>query len=462
MMKLHKNIRIIVTVCILFALAVPVNFTKCDEEKVGFFSDLSVGEWYYNSVATLVNHDVVATGDKFYAEAPASRKDIALYLYNLNNSLGIKSALAESVPFEDVKDDEYYDAVSWAYENRIISGYQDNTFRPEAQCSREQMCVMAMRFLTYAGIKPWIEGDEGQFADSLAVSGYARSYVISAKLAGVVKGNGGGYLHPHAPITRGELAVILSSLLDVVQNPCPRGEEFVDTTDGAYTPLYDSYLTEERFNFEAYVSENEPVDLSYFDDAVFVGDSVSMSLQYYCASSKALGKATFLCAGSLSPQNALWDVSPESKHPVYKGQKLKVEDAVAAAGGKKVYIMLGINSLRAGIDACISDMTTLISRIQHKSPEAQVIIQSVTPMTKTSPITTAKLNNDIIYTYNSKLLELAQQNGWYYINVAECVAGADTFLKSSYCSDPQTMGIHFNFEADKAWVNYLRTHAPQI
>lgn len=460
MMK--KNIRIIIAVCILFALAVPVNFTKCDEEKAGFFTDISSGEWYYNSVANLFNHDVIDPGDKFYGEAPASRKDIALYMYKLNNSLGIKADKAESVPFADVEEDEYYDAVAWAYENKIISGYQDNTFRPEAQCSREQMCVMAMRFLTYAGIKPAIKGDEGQFADSLAVSGYARSYVISAKLAGVVKGNGNAYLHPHVPVIRAELAVILNSLLDIALNPCPEGEPFVDTTDGAYTPLYDSYLTEKLFNFEAYVGEGDAVDLSYFDDAVFVGDSVSMSLQYYCASSKALGKATFLCAGSLSPQNALWDVTPDSKHPVYKGQKLKVEDAVAAAGGKKVYIMLGINSLRAGVDACIADMTTLISRISAKSPDAQIILQSVTPMTKTSPITTNKLNNDVIYTYNSKLLELAQKNGWYYINVAECVAGKDTFLKSSYCSDPQTMGIHFNFEADKVWANYLRTHAPKI
>ena len=35
-------------------------------------------------------------------------------------------------------------------------------------------------------------------------------------------------------------------------------------------------------------------------------------------------------------------------------------------------------------------------------------------------------------------------------------------LRDDYCSDPQKMGIHFNYTADKQWVNYLVTHAPNI
>ena len=83
-------------------------------------------------------------------------------------------------------------------------------------------------------------------------------------------------------------------------------------------------------------------------------------------------------------------------------------------------------------------------------------------MTKKSPIYAKNLNNDIIYSYNEKLLALAQQNGWYFVNVAECVSDKDKYLKEDFCSDPREMGIHFNYEADEVWVDYLRTHVPNI
>ena len=46
------------------------------------------------------------------------------------------------------------------------------------------------------------------------------------------------------------------------------------------------------------------VDSSWFDDAVFVGDSVTLKLSYY-ADNGSLGKAEFLCAGSLGYGEAL-------------------------------------------------------------------------------------------------------------------------------------------------------------
>ena len=73
-----------------------------------------------------------------------------------------------------------------------------------------------------------------------------------------------------------------------------------------------------------------------------------------------------------------------------------------------------------------------------------------------------KIDNALIGDYNGRLYKMAKENGWYYLNVAEAVADKKGFLKDEYCSDPETMGIHFTYEADQAWVDYLISHPLQI
>ncbi len=472
-MRKAEFLKIFVAICVAFTMILSVNFIKSDEANCEtvykVFADLNENDWYYDDVVELHKNSVIPKSYSFSGNAPASRGDIVIYLYNLCKAMDKDAEFSVELPFEDVlEDSEYYTPVCWAYFNGIIEGTDDKHFAPDANATREQFCAISMRYLTYMGTKPKVVGDAKPFGDSLTISRFARSYVVSAKLSGIIIGDGYGNFNPFNDITRGELAKMVNRIYNL--DNAKDGEEFVDTTDGAYSPYYVEYIKGNKLDklptpdgdFEAYVNETPRVEASYFDDAVFVGDSVSMSLQFYCASSKALGKATFLCAGSLSPLNAHWEVSNESKHPIYKGEKLPVEEAVKKSGAKKVYIMLGINSLAFDFDDCVKDMTDLIWKIVEKSPDAEIIVQSVTPMTKTSPIYKPSLNNNVIYKYNAKMLEICNKYGWYYINVAQAVSDSSGYLRDEYCSDPKDMGIHFNFEADKAWIEYLKTHAPQI
>ena len=45
-------------------------------------------------------------------------------------------------------------------------------------------------------------------------------------------------------------------------------------------------------------------------------------------------------------------------------------------------------------------------------------------------------------------------------NVAEAFRDENGFLKKEYCSDYNSMGMHFTYEGAKVWVNYLLTHIP--
>ena len=122
--------------------------------------------------------------------------------------------------------------------------------------------------------------------------------------------------------------------------------------------------------------------------------------------------------------------------------------------------MLGINNISYGIDRATGDMVTLIDRILEKSPGVSIVIESVTPMAETSTILSNQLNNAQIQAYNARMQEICSERGWYYVNVAEAVTGADGWLQAEYCSDGGYMGIHFTTSAAAVWVDYLKTHVP--
>lgn len=208
------------------------------------------------------------------------------------------------------------------------------------------------------------------------------------------------------------------------------------------------------------VPESSRVDRSYFDDAAFVGDSVSLKLNYYNASTSELGNAKFFTSGSLGAANALWEVSGESVHPSYQGTKMLIEDCIANSGAKKVFIMLGMNDIGLySKEESIENYKELVGRILKKSPDAVIFIQSMTPITANSNRSGKKLNNDSIREYNGMLLEMCEEMGWYYLDVASVMYDDNGALKVSYCSDADDMGMHFTNEGCQKWADYLKTHA---
>ncbi len=217
-------------------------------------------------------------------------------------------------------------------------------------------------------------------------------------------------------------------------------------------------------DFEFGIQESEPVKHSYFDDAVFIGDSISLKLSKYVRMMRQedddfLGDAKFLVAGSLGSGNALWKVSNESVHPSYQGKKMLLEDSVKALKAKKVYIMLGINDVALyGVEGSVENMETLIERILEKSPKAEIFVQSATPRIAAMK---SKPTNRAIFEYDLKLLELCLEKGWHYVDVASVMRDENGNLYENYCSDAPTMGMHFTDEACQIWVDYLLTHTPE-
>ena len=210
------------------------------------------------------------------------------------------------------------------------------------------------------------------------------------------------------------------------------------------------------------VPESPPVDSAWFDSAAFVGDSVSVMLEYYNNARHPLGNAAFFCVESLSPRNVMSAQAGSNRLPEWpkgSGQHPTLPDGIAQSGASKIYFMVGMNSISGGVDNAAADLVTLIDSILAQSPEAAVLIQSVTPMTADSPRTDALLNNETIRQYNLRMAEVCRERGWYFVDSAQALTDENGFLRADYSGD-KAMGIHLNFSGTEAWTNYLLTHVP--
>ena len=207
-------------------------------------------------------------------------------------------------------------------------------------------------------------------------------------------------------------------------------------------------------------NETSKPDPAFFDDVVFVGDSVTQGLRNYTTSQRnkgkaCLGSAQFLCYGSMSYTNALSKVSSGSMHPVYKGQKVKVEDGVQKCGAKKVFIMLGMNDFSGYSEKTWKkNVCTLLDRICESNPDASIYLQSVTPIL--SGKEHGRFTNANIQIFNEYIQQVCSDRGFTYVDIYHVLADESGHLKKSYCGDPGAMGIHMSANGCAAWVKYLQ------
>lgn len=190
------------------------------------------------------------------------------------------------------------------------------------------------------------------------------------------------------------------------------------------------------------------VDASFFDDAAFVGDSISLKLSNYAEETGALGDATFLVRGSYGVGNEV----EAGYHIIFRGQEMVIEEALTQAGVSKVFIMLGMNDIGLyGIDATIENWGEMIENIRSKCPDMDIYIQSMTPVWTGGEV--GSLNNANVDTYNDRLEEFAAANGCVYIDVASYLKDSTGGLATAFCSDEY---VHLTDEGASTWIKVLK------
>jgi len=134
-----------------------------------------------------------------------SRSMLAQILYNREDRPNVTG----TPNFPDVDAGAwYYDAIRWAAQRGIVTGYDNGLFGPNDPITREQLAVMLWR---YAG-SPAATNKELHFSDANDVSDYAQNAMYWAVENEVLHGTGSGTLEPKGQASRAEAAQMFMNL----------------------------------------------------------------------------------------------------------------------------------------------------------------------------------------------------------------------------------------------------------
>ena len=193
---------------------------------------------------------------------------------------------------------------------------------------------------------------------------------------------------------------------------------------------------------------------SYQDKIIFVGDSLTAHLiNRGVLTGGTDTKQVWRCENNMMNLNS--EVTSAKILYPGTGEKMTVAEAAAKAQPEIMIITLGTDWGVAYLSetefkACYA---ALIQAIQKASPQTEIILQSIFPVTAGC----TSLDNSKIDTANKWVKAIASENGCHYLDTQSILKDDKNCLKAEYCNS--TDGIHLGTEAYVAILDYIRTHA---
>ena len=192
------------------AVTVKASFAK-DGGSVGTglpFTDVKADDWFYEAVKYAYDNKLMdgTSSTTFAPLMTTNRAMIVTILWRLEGSPVVNYAMN----FGDVESGVWYtEAVRWAAAEGIVKGYSDTVFAPNDTVTREQLATILYRYAQYKEYDVTAKGDLTTFADGSTVSPWAADGMTWAVGAELITGKDGGKLDPTGTATRAEVATIL-------------------------------------------------------------------------------------------------------------------------------------------------------------------------------------------------------------------------------------------------------------
>ncbi|MBR6581550.1 MAG: hypothetical protein IKK66_09670 [Ruminococcus sp.] len=176
-------------------------------------------------------------------------------------------------------------------------------------------------------------------------------------------------------------------------------------------------------------------DISYFDDALFIGDSRTVGIQEY----GTFTNSDFFCSIGMMASNI------DSQN--INGQTF--DQLIDAKQYGKVYVMLGINEVGNDFQFTLTKYRAIIEKLKAHQTNATIYIQANLHVSAAAE--TNIINNENIDYLNSLFAELADNKKVFYIDINELYDDESGNLTASYTSD----GIHPLAAYYKQWCEWL-------
>ena len=178
------------------------------------FADVVAGDWFEDAVSFAASHALFngISDDQFAPESAMTRGMLVTVLYRLEEATSF-----DSVSFPDVEADFWYSqAISWAADMSIVTGFEDGNFYPNENISRQQLVTILYGYAQHIGLDVSQVASLNQYTDKEQVEPYAKEAMQWAVAVGLVQGTSEGLLAPDASATRAETAVILQRLVKLL------------------------------------------------------------------------------------------------------------------------------------------------------------------------------------------------------------------------------------------------------
>ena len=180
--------------------------------SAGFTDVPGEGNWAHAGIDYCVANGLMSGvgSGRFAPKMTTTRAQIVQILYNLEG----EPKVSGTMPFTDLTQNWYKDAVLWAYQTGVVSGTSATTFAPDLPVTREQIAVILMGYAEKVlGVtRTWAPADLSVYPDAGSVSDWAKDALADAVTLGLISGasnDGQTLLNPQGSATREQVATIL-------------------------------------------------------------------------------------------------------------------------------------------------------------------------------------------------------------------------------------------------------------
>lgn len=249
-----------------------------------------------------------------------------------------------------------------------------------------------------------------------------------------------------------------------VQEAYTRGVQTAQTTEASETSESADMAEEPETTAETEVPEQatteaaeEPqeivyhsVDDSYFDDAVFIGDSRTVGMYEYSGLEET---STFYASTGLTIykmfDSAIVSVPGQKK-------KITVEEALSEKQFAKIYLMIGINEMGTGtVESFMKTYGEAVQHLRELQPDAIIYLQAIMKVTTERSEQGDYITNEGIDGRNEEIAKLADDKTIFYLDVNPYICDETGGMVASYTYD----GVHLKAQYIHIWLDFLKEHA---
>lgn len=340
----------------LLGTAMPAMAVSVDQ-----LTDVKKTDWFYSAVEYVAQKDYMigVTDDLFAPYRDLSRAMFVTILHRLDGEPSVDTRAT----FKDVPADAWCaDSVSWAVQNGIVYGFNEEQFAPDAPVTRQQMCVMMIRFLDYRAKKDNVTfkttNQEKTFLDAASIGDFAKDAVKRCQMLGLMFGDEAGNFNPQANATRAQVAVVIQRLDTLLANAVKAEESESEGGSGGGgggggdgdnptppTAQTANYVVKATVNVPDKVSTTDPEFMAAYNNVTIDGTTVTNDATF--------AQVVNALVSGTENENTLKNAVNEALN------KVKGKSVIQTVNGQKATIKISEGGvISASVSVNVTDLTS--------------------------------------------------------------------------------------------------------